>query len=115
MAGTTGMSTSTSDLIGAGASILISTISGVTQAKKQRQLQEYLGKLSIESQERIASRMASTQSSIEREKILFQEMALDKQLALTEGLQKDKNTSFMILGGSVVFLGIVIFLVKRKK
>ena len=115
MAGEQGISSGTANLISQGVSLIVGTISGISDSKKQRELQEYLSGLSIESQERIASRMLETQSSIEREKILFQELALNKNLALTENMQKDKNISFMILGGSIVFLGVVIFLVKRKK
>jgi hypothetical protein len=78
-------------------------------------MQVALAKLSLASQEKIASRMAETQSSIEREKILFQMLALDRNEAITRELSKDTNISYMILGGSILFLGVVIYLVKTKK
>jgi hypothetical protein len=84
-------------------------------AKKQRQLQEKIAQMSLENQLQIQKKLAEAQTDIERQRIAFQILALEKNEALVEKLEKDKNKSLIFLGVGVILLTIVVVLVKRKK
>ena len=84
-------------------------------AKEQRKLQEKIAKMSLESQENIARALANAQTDIEKQRIGFQILALEKNEVLLRDLQKDKTTSLIFVGMGAVALAVVIFLAKRKK
>jgi NADH/NAD ratio-sensing transcriptional regulator Rex len=84
-------------------------------AKQQRELQEKIAKLSLESQENIAKALANAQTSIEKQRIGFQILSLEKNEVLLRDLQKDKTTSLIFVGLGTLALAVVIFLVKIKK
>ena len=108
------MESGTAGLISAGFGTITSTVTGLVNANQQRKLDEYLSKLSLEQKERIEIQLIQAQTQAERERILFQQMALDKNLALTEKLEKDKYFSFIVVGIGIALLGTVIYLVKKK-
>lgn len=84
-------------------------------AKQQRQLQEKIAQMSLENQRQIQERLAQAQTDIEKQRIAFQILALEKNQALVKSLEKDKYKSIVILGVGAVALALVIVLAKRKK
>ena len=84
-------------------------------AKKQRQLQEKITQMSLENQLQIQKKLAEAQTDVERQRIAFQILALEKNEALVLKLEKDKNKSLIFLGGGAITLALVIILVKLKK
>jgi hypothetical protein len=84
-------------------------------AKQQRKLQEKIAEMSLENQRQIQERLAQAQTDIERQRIAFQILALEKNEQLVERLEKDKYKSMVIVGVGAVALAVVIVLAKRKK
>ena len=84
-------------------------------AKQQRKLQEKIAEMSLENQRQIKERLAQAQTDIERQRIAFQILALEKNEQLVERLEKDKYKSMVIVGVGAVALAVVIVLAKRKK
>ena len=105
----------TGDFISAGVGIIANTIVGINNANKQKELQIYLAKLSNEQQLKLADKMGKVQTEIERQRILFEAMALEKNLAVAEQIQKDKNKGTVFLAVGLGVLGVMIFIVKTRK
>jgi len=84
-------------------------------AKEQRKLQEKIAKMSLASQENIAKALANAQTNIEKQRIGFQILALEKNEVLLRDIQKDKTKSIVFVSIGAVALAVVIFLAKRKK
>lgn len=103
------------EAIGAGVGIIVSTIGKVKSAKEQARLQEKIAKLTLAQQERIAETMAKAQTEIERQKILFQAVALELNNSTLEEIQRDKTKSIMYLSIGLTILGMVVIFVKKKK
>jgi hypothetical protein len=108
------MESGTAGLISGGFSAITSTVTNLINANQERKLQEYLSKLSLEQKERLETQLIQAQTQADRERILFQRMALDKNLALTEKLEKDKYFSFIVVGIGIIMLATVVYLVKKK-
>lgn len=104
----------TGNFITAGVGLISSTIVGINNANKQKEVQKYIAKLNQEQKIAIAEKLAKANTDIERQRILFQTMALEKNLVVAEKVSKDKLTGFIILGGAVALLGVVVFLAKKK-
>ena len=102
-------------LINQGFSTIVNTMAKVSNERKQQQLEKYLGELSIQQKTALEARMQNMQSEIERQKILFQAMAVDKNIALAERTSKDRNFSLIVVGVGLAALATVIFLAKRKR
>ena len=93
----------------------IEMLFAVKDAKNQRKLEETIAKMSLETQKEIADKLALAQTDIERQRIAFQILALDKNNALLDGLERDKYKSMIIVGIGAVALATVIFLAKKRK
>jgi len=98
---------------------ILSTLIGIgfaqNNAKQQRELQKKIAEMSLENQRQIQERLAEAQTDIERQRIAFQILALEKNEQLVERLEKDKYKSMVIVGVGAVALAVVIVLAKRKK
>ena len=95
-------------------STIVGTIAGVSNANKQKDLEKYLGQLSIQQKTALEARLQDKTNEIERQKILFEALAVDKNIALATQTSKEKNFSLIVVGiGLVVLAGVVIL--SRKK
>jgi|TARA_B110000967_G_scaffold204692_1_gene247680 hypothetical protein len=86
-----------------------------SDAKKQRELEKALAKMSLDSQEAIAKKYADAQTNIEKQRIIFQILAIEKNEALIKGLEKDKYKSIVLVSVSTLVLAVVIFMAKKRK
>lgn len=84
-------------------------------AKQQRKLEEKIAQMSLETQRQIQDRLAQAQTDIEKQRIAFQILSLEKNQELVKSLEKDKYKSMVVLGVGAVALAFVIVLAKRKK
>ena len=102
-------------IVGTGVGVIATTIGSVKNAKEQAKLQEKIAKLTLAQQERIAETMAKAQTEVERQKILFQAVALELNNSTYEKIQKDKTKSILYLSVGLTILGVIVILVKKKK
>ena len=71
--------------------------------------------MSLDSQEAIAKKYADAQTNIEKQRIIFQILAIEKNEALIKGLEKDKYKSIVLVSVSTLVLAVVIFMAKKRK
>lgn len=109
------MTDATSGLIGAGFSVITNTISGISQANKQRELQEKIAKLSLAQQLELEKRMQDANSAIERQKLLFEALAVDKNREFMRETNRERNMGLIVIGIGLIALGSVIFLTRKKQ
>lgn len=96
-------------------STIISSSFAKADAKKQRDLEEQLTKLSLDQQKELQQHLQVVQGEVEKQKIVYQYLA-EKNLQQVEGSIKSKRyTAYIILGGAIVLLTGVILLSKLKK
>ena len=97
-----------------GLDLIVGTISSQTNAKKQRQLQEKLAKMSLQQQKELEERLQDTNSNLERLNIMYQTFAVLENQKLIDGRKNKQLILIGILGGGVLLLtGLAIFY-KRK-
>ena len=110
------MSTATS-AIGVGGQVVSTIITSAfakSDAAKQRDLEEMLGRLSLDQQKELEIHLQDVQGEVAKQKIVYDYLA-KKNIQEVEGKIKSKRyTSYMILGGGIIFLAIVVILLKRK-
>ena len=86
------------------------------QMRKEQKLAEKEAKEALAfHQENIAKALANAQTNIEKQRIGFQILALEKNEVLLRDIQKDKTKSIVFVSIGAVALAVVIFLAKRKK
>ena len=108
------MTDATAGLIGAGFSTIVGTISGISQQNKQLELQEKIAKMSLEQKYALEKRMQDAQSTMERQKILFEALAVEKNIDLIRETSKERNVGLIIIGIGIIALAGVIYLAKKK-
>ena len=104
----------TSDLIGLGVSTIIGLVAGEISAKKNRELQEKLGKLSLKQQKELEEKMLASKDELARLNIMYQTFAvLENQKLLDSRKGKQLNLLYVMGGGILVLVGMAI-IYKRK-
>jgi hypothetical protein len=101
-----------------GGQIIGSVISGAfakADAKKQRQLQEELGKLDLAQQKQLAERLQNVQGEIAKQQAYYEFMAVQNNNEMLNKLKSKRYTSYIVLGGGVFALVLVVILLKNKK
>jgi hypothetical protein len=113
-----GLSSLGSAGIGAGVSVattLISSAFAKADAKKQRQLIEDLSKLELAQQKELEIRLQDVKGELAKQEIIYKYLAVQKNDEALAKIKSKRYTSYMVLGGAVVGLTLVIILLAKKK
>jgi len=104
----------TTDLIAMGVSTIVGLVAGGISAKKNRELQEKLAKLSLKQQKELEEKMLATQDRLERLNIMYKTFAVLENQKLLDARKGKQLTLLAVLGGgALVLVGMAIFY-KRK-
>tara|TARA_R110000850_G_scaffold87677_6_gene188483 strand:- start:185 stop:514 length:330 start_codon:yes stop_codon:yes gene_type:complete len=109
------MTESTSNLIGAGFTAILGTLSSIKEAKNQRELQEKIIRMSLAQKRELEIRMQDAQTAVARQKILFEALAVDKHHALIRETSREKSVSLVVVGIGAILLAVIIYQARRKK
>lgn len=93
-----------------------STFSAVirkSDAKKQKELVEYLEKLSVKQIADLEERMKAQTTEFDRQRLLFQAMAVERNQLLIKQTDKKFNTSIIVVG--VGFILLIVLIMSQKK
>jgi hypothetical protein len=112
MSGLTGAGISGASAI---ATTLISGAFAKSDAKKQRQLIEELSKLGLAQQKELEIRLQDVKGELGKQEIIYKYLAVQKNDEALAKIKSKRYTSYMVLGGAVVGLTIVIILLAKKK
>jgi hypothetical protein len=123
MAGTTtGTSGASGGLASAGigavssiATSLISSSFAKKDAKKQRELIDELGRLDLAQQKELEIRLQDVKGELAKQEMIYKYIAVQKNDEALAKIKSKRYTSYMVLGGAVVGLTIVIILLAKKK
>ena len=99
-------------------SVISSVIDGYFakgEAKKVRQLQEELAKLSLAQQKQLEERLQDVQSETERQGMIYQFLAVQNNNEMLNRVQTKRYTSYIVLGVGVTILALVILNLAKKK
>jgi hypothetical protein len=104
--------------IGAVSSIATSLISSSfakADAKKQRELIDELGRLDLAQQKELEIRLQDVKGELAKQEMIYKYIAVQKNDEALAKIKSKRYTSYMVLGGAVVGLTIVIILLAKKK
>lgn len=102
--------------IGMGLNLLVGTLAGVSDAKKNRELQEKLGKLSLQQQKELEQRLQDANTQIARLNIMYQTFAvLENQKLIDERKNKQLTLFYFLGGGSMILVAMAIIFKRRTK
>lgn len=97
-----------------GFDMILGTLVGIGEAKKQRQLQEKIARMSLKQQKELEENLVNAQSQLERQRIMYQTFAVIENSKLVDARKNKQLTLLSILGGGTLLLvGMAIFY-KRK-
>jgi hypothetical protein len=100
--------------ISMGLNILVGTIASQSDAKKRRQLEESLAKLSLAQQKELNTRMQDVQSDTARLGIMYQTFAVLENQKLVDSRKNKQLIVLGILGGGILLLVGLGMYYKRK-
>ena len=100
---------------GAIVSSLITSAFAQADAKKQRKLIAQIEGLSLAQQKELVSRAQDVQGELAKQELILKYLAVQKNNEMLNAVTAKKYTSYAILGGGIVLLGVMVFLVKNKK
>ena len=104
----------TTDLIAMGVNTIIGLVSGGISAKKNRELQEKLAKLSLKQQKELEEKMLATQSELERLNIMYKTFAVLENQKLLDSRKGKQLTLLYVMGGGILVLVAMSILYKKK-
>ena len=115
-------SSASSGLAGAGigavgtiASSVITSAFAKSDAKKQRELIEKLEKLALAQQKELQIRLQDVQGELAKQEIIYKYLAVQKNDEALAKIKSKRYTSYMILGGAIIGLILVMVKLKKKK
>ena len=103
------------DLIAQGVQVLVGLVSSSVSAKKNRELQEQLAKLSLKQQKELTERLQDVTSDVDRLRIMYQTFAVLENQKLIDSRKDKQLTLFYFLGGGSLLLVGMAIIFKRKK
>ena len=112
--GTPQAGSGTTDLIAMGVNTIIGLVAGGIDAKKNRELQEKLAKLSLAQQKELEEKMLATQSQLERLNIMYKTFAVLENQKLLDARKGKQLILLAVLGGGVLILTAMAIFYKRK-
>ena len=104
----------TTDLIAMGVSTIVGLVAGGISAKKNRELQEKLAKLSLKQQKELEEKMLATQDRLERLNIMYKTFAVLENQKLLDARKGKQLTLLYVMGGGILVLVAMSILYKRK-
>lgn len=102
-------------IVGAAISSIIGGAFAKADAKKQRDLEEELAKLSLDQQKEIAIHLQDVQGELEKQKYVYQYLAVKNNQEVLGKIQSKRYTSYIVLGFGIAFLATVVILLSKKK
>jgi len=108
------MAINVTNLASQGLTMLGQTLIRESDARKQQQLQQFVARLELEQARKLESQLIKAQSEIERQRILFQAMALERNNQLKVETSKQKSKSVVVLSLAVVVFGVLIFISRKR-
>lgn len=84
------------------------------EAKKARQLQEKLEKLSLAQQKQLEERLQDVKSETERQALVYQFLAVQKNNEMLNKMQSKRYTSYIVLGVGVTILALVVLKLSKR-
>lgn len=100
-------------LASAGLDLIVGTVFSVQNAKKQRQLQEKIAKLSLEQQKQLEESLLKAQTELGRQRIMYQTLAVVNEQNLVDGRKNKQLILLGILGGGTLLLVAMAIFYKR--
>jgi hypothetical protein len=95
--------------IGLGLDLIVGTITATQDAKKMRELQEKLGKMSLEQQKELEIRLQDAKSQIARLDIMYKTFAVLEGQKLVDARKGKQLILLSILGGgTLILVGLAI-------
>jgi formiminotetrahydrofolate cyclodeaminase len=84
------------------------------EAKKARELQEQLAKLSLAQQKELEQRLQDVRAETERQSLVYQFLAVQNNNEMLNRIQSKRYTSYIVLGVGVTTLAVVILKLSKK-
>lgn len=104
---------------GAVAGAVISSVIGGLFAqgenKKALKLQAEISNLTLAQQKQLEERLQDVKSETERQGMIYQYLAVQNNNEMLNRIQSKRYTSYIVLGGGIFALALVVILLKRKK
>jgi hypothetical protein len=97
------------------ATTLITSAFAKADAKKQRQLIDDLSKLELAQQKELEIRLQDVKGELAKQEIIYKYIALQKNDEALAKIKSKRYTSYIVLGGAIVGLTLVIILLGKKK
>jgi len=104
-----------------GGAVVGSLVSGVVgglfaqgEARKGRELQKQLSKLSLAQQKELEERLQDVTAETERQSLVYQFLAVQNNNEMINRVQSKKYTSYIVLGVGVTILALVVFKLSKK-
>jgi len=105
----------TKGLIGMGLNLVVGTLVGMNDAKKMRQLQERLAKMSLAQAKEMEKLMLEAKSDIARQSIMYKTFAVLEEQKLVDDRKNKQLTLLAFMGGGVLVLIGMAIVFKRKR
>ena len=101
--------------ISAGVQALVGGAFAKSDAKKQRQMEEELSKLSLAQQKYLEERLQDVQGELGKQEIIYKYLAVQNNNESLNKIQGKRYVSYAVLGGAIFALAVVVLLLKNKK
>lgn len=98
----------------AAAAVISDTVVKVLDAKKRRELEERLGKLSLAQQRELGEKLQRTQSQQERIKIIVNAVAQVRVQQSLEQIKAKSRRNLLLITGGILVLLTTVYLATRK-
>lgn len=84
------------------------------EAKKARELQEKLEKLSLAQQKELEKRLQDVTAETERQALVYQFLAVQNNNEMLNRIKSKRYTSYIVLGVGVTILALVVLKLSKK-
>jgi hypothetical protein len=84
------------------------------EAKKGRELQKELEKLSLAQQKQLEERLQDVKAETERQALVYQFLAVQNNNEMLNKIQSKRYTSYIVLGVGVTILALVVLKLAKK-
>ena len=100
--------------ISMGLDLIVGTVFAVNDAKKNRELQEKLGRMSLAQQKELEEKLQETNSQLARLDIMYKTFAVLENQKLVDSRKNKQLTLLAVLGGGVLVLTAMAIFYKKK-
>tara|TARA_B100001248_G_scaffold262532_1_gene259197 strand:+ start:5337 stop:5714 length:378 start_codon:yes stop_codon:yes gene_type:complete len=101
-------------LVSLGLDLIVGTVAGISNAKKQRELEEKIAKLSLKQQKELELALSEAQNETMRVSIMYQTFAVLQNQKLVDEQKTKRFILLGILGGGVLLLVGLAIVYKRR-